>query len=341
MIMAVKGVTYEDILRDVKSQKFAPLYYLMGEEDYYIDKLSDVIVDTLLSKDERDFNLDIVYGSETDINKIIELAHAYPMMAERRVVLVREAQAIRSLDGLEAYLSHLTPTTVLVFCHKHGKLDMRKAFAKIIQQVGVIYESKRLYDNQLPTFIVQYLRQHDVDIEPQAVQMLAGHVGADLSRLISEMDKLLLALPEGSRVVGPTIVEEQTGMSKEFNDFELQAALAGRNIFRANQIVKYYQGNPRNFFIGRTLTNLFTFFSDVMLAYYAPDKSDASIAAWIGKNEWKVRQDVGPARRNYSGVKVMQILGEIRKTDAQSKGVGGCRTPHEELLQDLIFYILH
>ena len=339
--MAAKGITYENVLRDVKAQNIAPIYYLMGEEDYYIDKLSDAIIDAVLIEDERDFNLDIVYGAETDVDKIIELAHAYPMMAERRVVLVREAQSIRSLDGLDAYLSHLTPTTVLIFCHKHGKLDMRKAAAKIIQQVGIIFESKRVYDNQLPPFITQYFRQHDVDIEPQAVQMLAGHVGADLSRLTTEMDKLLLALPEGGRVVGPTLVEEQTGMSKDFNDFELQAALAGRNIFRANQIVKYYQGNPRSFFIGRTLTNLFTFFSDVMLAYYAPDKNDASIAVWLGKSEWKVRQDVGPARRNYSGVKVMQILGEIRKTDAQSKGVGGCRIPHEELLQDLIFFILH
>lgn len=339
--MAAKGITYEDILRDVRAQMIAPIYYLMGEEGYYIDKLSDAIVDAVLSEDEKDFNLDIVYGAETDVDKIIELAHAYPMMAERRVVLVREAQAIRSLDGLETYLAHLTPSTVLIFCHKHGKLDMRKAVAKAAQQIGVVFESKRLYDNQLPPFVSQYFRQHKVDIEPQAVQMLVGHVGSDLSRLTAEMDKLLLALPEGGRVVGAKLVEEQTGMSKDFNDFELQAALAGRNIFRANQIVKYYQGNPRSFFITRTLTNLFTFFSDVMLAYYAPDRSDASIAAWLGKSEWKIRQDVGPARRNYSGVKVMQILAEIRKTDAQSKGVGGCRTPHEELLQDLIFFILH
>lgn len=339
--MAARTITYEEILRNVKARNIAPVYYLMGEEDYYIDRLSDAIVDTVLSKDERDFNLDIVYGAETDIDKVIELAHAYPMMAERRVVLVREAQAIRSLEGLEAYLSHLTPTTVLVFCHKHGKLDMRKAAAKALQQAGIVFESKRLYENQLQPFIERYFSQHGMIIEPQAAQMLAGHVGADLSRLTTEMDKLVLALPKDGRVVGAALVEEQTGMSKDFNDFELMAALAQRNIFRANQIIKYYQGNPRSFFIGRTLTNLFTFFSDVMLAYYAPDKSDASIAAWLGKNEWKVRQDVGPARRNYSGVKVMQILGEIRKTDAKSKGVEGCRTPHEELLQDLIFFILH
>lgn len=338
---AARGITYEDVIRDIKAQKFAPVYYLMGEEDYYIDKLSDAIVDAVLSPDERDFNLDIVYGAETSVDKVIELAHAYPMMAERRVVLVREAQAIRSLEGLEAYLAHLTPSTVLVFCHKHGTLDKRKTVSKAILQAGVVFESKKLYDNQLPPFISKYFSQHGVDIEPQAVQMLAGHVGADLSRLTTEMDKLLLALPEGGRVVSTALVEQQTGMSKDFNDFELMAALAMRNVYKANQIVKYYQGNPRSFAIVRTLSNLFTFFSDVMLAYYAPDRTDAGIAAWLGKSEWKIRQDVGPARRNYSGVKVMQILGEIRKTDAKSKGVEGCRTPHEELLQELIFYILH
>ena len=338
--MAAKGITYDDILRDLKAKKVAPVYYLMGDEDYFIDKLSDAIVEAVLTEDEKDFNLDILYGAEAEMDKVIELAHAYPMMAEKRVVLVREAQAMRSIEGLETYLAHLTPTTVLIFCHKHGKLDTRKAAAKAIQQVGVIYESKRLYDNQVASFISQYLHKHNVDVEPQAIQMLASHVGSDLSRLTTEMDKLLLAL-NGGRVVGASLVEEQTGVSKDFNDFELQSALAQRNIFRANQIVKYYQGNPRSFFITRTLTHLFTFFSDVMLAFYAPEKNDAGIAAWLGKPEWKIRMDIGPARRNYSGVKVMQILSEIRKTDAQSKGVGGVRTPHEELLQDLIFFILH
>ena len=338
--MAAKGITYDDILRDLKAKKVAPVYYLMGDEDYFIDKLSDAIVEAVLTEDEKDFNLDILYGAEAEMDKVIELARAYPMMAEKRVVLVREAQAMRSIEGLETYLAHLTPTTVLIFCHKHGKLDTRKAAAKAIQQVGVIYESKRLYDNQVASFISQYLHKHNVDIEPQAIQMLASHVGSDLSRLTTEMDKLLLAL-NGGRVVGASLVEEQTGVSKDFNDFELQSALAQRNIFRANQIVKYYQGNPRSFFITRTLTNLFTFFSDVMLAFYAPEKNDAGIAAWLGKPEWKIRMDIGPARRNYSGVKVMQILSEIRKTDAQSKGVGGIRTPHEELLQDLVFFILH
>lgn len=338
---APQGPTHETIIKDVRAGKIAPVYYLMGEEDYYIDKLSDFLVDSLLKPEERDFNLDIVYGAEMTVDKIVELAHAYPMMADRRVVLVREAQAIRSLDGLDAYLHHLTPTTVFILCHKHGTLDRRKSVGKALAEVGVVYESKRLWENQLPAFITNYFKRAGVMVEPQAVQMLAGHVGADLCRLSSEMDKLVLALPADDRVVTPARVSELTGMSKEFNDFELQAALAQKDILKANQIVKYYQGNNRTFALPKTLSSLFTFFSDVMLAYYSPDKTDRGIAQWLGKTEWKVRQDILPARQNYTGIKVMQILGEIRRTDAASKGVGGCKTSPEDLLQELIFFILH
>lgn len=338
---APKGITHETIVRDVRAGKIAPVYYLMGEEDYYIDKLSDFLVNNLLKPEEKDFNLDIVYGAETTTDVVVDLARAYPMMADRRVVLVREAQAMRQLDGLEAYLKHLTPTTVLVMCHKHGKLDMRKAVSKALLEVGVVYESKRLWDSQLPTFITNYFKRNGVAVEPQAVQMLMGHVGADLCRLSTEMDKLIVALPSDNRVVTTVQVEQQTGMSREFNDFELQAALANRDVLRANQIAVYYQGNNKTFALPRTLSNLFTFFSDVMMSYYSPDKSDRGIAAWLGRTEWKVRQDILPALKNYSGIKVMQILDEIRKTDAAGKGVGGCKTPPEELLRELIFFILH
>ena len=340
--MAVqKGITHEDIVRDVRAGKIAPIYYLMGEEPYYIDKVSDFIVDAVLKPDEKDFNLDIVYGADVTLNQVIELARAYPMMAERRVVLVREAQAIRSLDGLEQYALHLTPSTVLILCHKNGTLDKRKAAAKAIQQVGVIYESRRLYDSQLPAFIASYVRRKGAEMEQQAVQMLAEHVGADLSRLSAEMDKLLLALPVGQTRVTPQMVEELTGVSKEYNNFELQSALAQRDILRAARIVKYYQGNPRSFALPVTLSGIFTFFSDVMQAFYAPDRTEHGVSEWLGKPEWSVRRDVMPALRNYSGIKVMQILAEIRKIDGASKGVGGCKTPPGELLQELIFFILH
>lgn len=339
--MAKKTITHEDIIRDVRAGQIAPIYYLMGEEDFYIDKLSTFLVDTLLKPEERDFNLDLLYGADSTIEQVVEFAQGYPMMADHRVVLVREAQALRSLDALEGYLRHITPTTVLIFCHKHGTLDMRKGVSKAIQKEGIIYESRKLYDNQLPAFITGLVQQKKAQIEPQAVQMLADHVGADLCRLSAEVDKLLIALPEGGAVITPAMVEEQTGVSKDYNDFELQAALSVRDVLKANRIVKYYQGNPRSFALPKTLASLFSFFTDVMMGYYAPDKSMAGIAAWIGKTEWKVRQDVYPAMKNYTGTKVMYILSEIRKTDAHSKGVEGCKTPHEELLQELIFFILH
>ena len=338
---AAKGITHEDILRSIRAGKIAPIYYLMGEEPYYIDKLSEYLVDALLKPEERDFNLDLVYGADVTVNQIIELCHAYPMMAEKRVVLVREAQAIRSLEGLELYLAHCTPTTVLVMCHKNGSLDKRKAICKTIQQVGILYENKRLPESQLPTFINDYARRHKVQIEPQGVQMLADHVGSDLTRLSVEMDKLIMTLHDGQTRITADGVEELTGVSKEFNNFELQSALAQRDIYRANRIVKYYMSNPRSFVLSVTLSGIFTFFSDVMLAYYAPDRSENGVAEWLGKPSWKVRYDILPACRNYTGVKVMQILDEIRKTDGASKGVGGCKTAPGELLEELVFFILH
>jgi len=338
---AVQGISHEAVMRDVRAGKVAPIYYLMGDEPYYIDMLSDFIVNSLLKPEEKDFNLDIVYGLEADVAKITDLARAYPMMAERRVVLVREAQMLRSLDGLEAYLQHITPTTVLVMCHKNGTLARSKSVAKTIQKVGVMYESKKLWESQLPGFVTSYFKHRGATVEQDAVRMLVAHVGSDLSRLASEMDKLIVSLPADNKAVSVTHVEEVTGVSREFNDFELVSALAARDILRAQQIVKYYQGNSRTFALPASLSIMFTFFSDVMMAYYSPDKSDRGVAQWLGKSEWQVRRDIMPARNNYSGRKVMQILDEIRKTDAAGKGVGGCRTAPDSLLQELIFFILH
>lgn len=340
MAAPTKGITYEEIVRDIKAGKIAPVYYLMGEEGYYIDKLSEMLVDVLLNPEDRDFNLDVVYGIDVSMDQIIDLARTYPMMADHRVVLVREAQGLRSIDGLEKYLEHATESTVLVICHKNGVADRRKAALKAVAQHGVLFESKRLYDRQLPSFIVGYLRQSGVEVENEAVQMLADHVGADLCRLSAEMEKLLLTVKKGGRIT-PAMVEEQTGMSKDFNNFELQNAIACRDLFRANRIVRYFQSNPRNFALPVTLSNLFTFFSDVMLSYYSPDKTDEGIAQWLSAPLWKLRQDILPAMRNYSGMKVMLILSEIRKTDAASKGVGSNSATPGELLQELVYYILH
>ncbi len=338
---APQGTTPESILKDLQAGKIAPVYYLMGEEPYYIDKLSAQIVRTLLKPEEEDFNLDLLYGNEVSIDRIIERAQTYPMMAERRVVLVREAQGLRNIDAFEAYLNHYTPSTVVVFCHKHGKLDVRRNVSKAILKFGVVYESKRVYESHLPAFITQYLRKGGAEAEPKAMQMLTNYVGTDLSRVASELDKLMLGIPQGGRRITAQMVEALTGISKDYNSFELVDALARKDIYKANQILMYFKGNPRSFALPQVLSNLFTFFSDLMTAFYAPNKTPQGFAEWLGRPQWKVNQEIVPAYKNYSGVKVMHILGEIRRTDAASKGVGGCKTPPGELLQELVFMILH
>ena len=264
------------------------------------------------------------------------------MMAERRVVMVREFQALSDKETLVSYVKNPTPTTILILCHKHGNLDRRRTLGnEINKNGGVIFESKRLYDRELPPFVTKYIESHQKTIEPAAVQMLCDHIGSDLSRLAAEMDKLLLALPEGQSRVVPALVEEQTGMSKDYNIFELQNALAKRDVFKANQIVKYFDSNPRSFALQPALASLFGFFSDVLLAYYAPSQTDEGIAEFTGRNLWAARQALIPARKNYGGQKVLDIISEIRKTDAKSKGVGGCRTAPGDLLKELVFFILH
>lgn len=341
--MAAKqtGPSYEDIIRDVKAGNYAPIYYLMGDEDYYIDRMSEYIKDCILRPEERDFNLDLVYGSDVTANQVIQYAQGLPMMAKHRVVMVREAQNLSDREQLASYLAHYNPSTIIIMCHKHGKLDGRRELYKEVKKVGVLFESKRLADYQLPGFITTYFKRQSMDCDPAAAQMLAEHVGSDLNRLVSEMDKLLIALPQGTGRVVPSMVEEQTGLSKDYNNFELQNALAVRDVLKANTIVKYFNSNPRSFALPPTLASLFGFFSDLMLAHYSPSKDEMTVANHLGKSSWQVRQAIMPGLKNYSARKVMDILAEIRKVDGKSKGVGGCRTSPGDLLCELIFFILH
>ena len=326
--MAAKkdGTTYEEIVRAVRAGKFAPIYYLMGEESYYIDKVSEFIVDAALKENEKDFNLTVCYGTDVTADDVINAAKRFPMMAERQVVWVREAQNLAGKERLSFYLEHPQPTTVLILCHKHGVLDKRKKLAADIQKTGVLFESKKLYDSQLPGFVTL---------------MVCEFVGSDLSRLAGELDKLILALPKGTNRIGAAFVETHIGISKDFNNFELVAALVEKDILKVNRIVKYFNDNPKNFSLQLTLAVLFGFFSNVMLAYYAPVRTEEGIADWIGQPRWQVVRNVIPAMRKYSGVKVMQIIGKIREMDAKSKGVGNTIATPGELLKELTYFILH
>ncbi len=341
--MAAKkeGVTYEEIVRAVRAGNFAPVYYLMGEESYYIDKVSEFIVDSALKEEERDFNLTVCYGADVTADEVVNAAKRFPMMAQRQVVWVREAQNLQGKERLSFYLEHPQPTTVLILCHKHGVLDRRKKLASDIQKAGVLFESKKLYESQLPGFVSAYLRRKGVAMEQNAVMMVCESVGSDLSRLSGELDKLVLALPEGETRIGASFVERHVGISKEFNNFELVSALVVKDVLKVNRIVKYFNDNPKNFSLQLTLSVMFGFFSNLMLAYYAPKRTEEGIAEWTEQPRWQVGRNILPAMRNYTGVKVMQIIGKLRETDAKSKGVGNTMATPGDLLKELAYFILH
>ena len=341
MVVKKENMAYEDIVRDVRDGRFVPVYYLMGEESYYIDRISDYIVDRALKEEEKDFNLTVLYGTDTDVQTVINAAKRYPMMAERQVVLVREAQSLANKEMLSFYLEKPQPSTILILCHKHGVLDRRKKLAADIRKAGVLYESKKLYDNQLPAFVVNYMKRKGVGIESDAALILSEYVGSDLNRMAGELDKLVLALNGNGNRVTSAFIEKHIGISKDFNNYELLNALVQRDVLKANRIIKYFNSNPRNYPIQVTTSVLFNFFSNLMLAYYAPQKTEEGIADWLEQTRWQVSRNVIPAMKTFSGVKVMQIIAELRKTDAKSKGVDNPNTSDGELLKQLIYFILH
>jgi DNA polymerase-3 subunit delta len=336
-----KDTTYEEIVRELKNRIYKPVYYLMGEEAYYIDKISEYIAQTVLTDEEKEFNLTVMYGGETDVASIINAAKRYPMMADHQVVIVKEAQNVKNMEELSYYLQKPLLSTVLVICHKHGTLDRRKKLAVEIEKNGVLFESKKLKDAQLPGFISAYLKRKSVDIEVKAAEMMAEFVGSDLNRMAGELEKLVITLPQGSTRVTPEQIEQNIGISKDYNNFELRSALVAKDVLKANQIIKYFEENPKTNPIQMTLSVLFGFFSNLMLAYYAPEKTEQGIAAQLGlKSPWQAREYMA-AMRQYNGVKCMQIIGEIRCCDARSKGVENASLSDGDLLRELIYKILH
>ena len=326
--MAKQETTCDYILKELRAKQYRPVYYLMGEESYYIDLISDYIVDNVLTDTEKEFNLTVVYGADVDIATVINAAKRYPMMSERQVVVVKEAQAIRNMEELSYYLQKPLNSTILVLCHK-------------IEKVGVLFESKKVKDAQLPAFITSYMKRKGVDLDPKATSMLADFVGTDLSRLTGELEKLIITLPKGQTRVTPEQIERNIGISKDYNNFELRSAIVEKDILKANKIIKYFEENPKTNPIQMTLSLLFGFFSNLMLAYYAPEKTEQGIASFIGlKTPWQSREYLSAMRR-YSGVKTMQIIGEIRYADAKSKGVGNSSLSDGDILRELVFKILH
>ena len=342
------GASYESIMSDLKARKFAPIYILMGDESYYIDKIADYIATNVLTPEERDFNQTVLFGLDVNATQVVDQSRRYPMMAEYQVVIVKEAQNLRNLEVIEKYVdTQMMKTTVLVLCFMNGSLDRRKKvvsnmLAKAEKGGGVVFESKKKRESDLPYFIEDYLKSKNAVIDRKSAQMIADHIGSDLSRLISELDKVLISLPENNRKMTPDVVEREIGVSKDFNGYELREAVINRDVFKANQIIKYFDNNPKAGSIYSFLPMLFNYFQNLMTAYYAPNKtSDSSVAQHLDlKSSWAAK-DYMKGLKNYSGMKTMQIISKIREIDAKSKGLDNPNTGPGELMKELIFFILH
>ena len=339
---AKQGKTFQDIMKDLKARRFSPIYILMGEEAYYIDQITNYIAENVLTPAEQDFNLNICFGADVSAVQVTDMAKRFPMMAEYQVVIVKEAQNIHSLEALEKYLKNPAKTTILVWCHKNGKIDARKKVMSLAEAHGVVFESKKLKEYQLAGFMQNYLAAKKITIEPKATQMMADHIGADLSRLTSELDKVALSLSENDKRITPDIVEKEVGVSKNFNTFELRDAIVNRNVFKANQIVNYFISNPKAGSLYSFLPLLFSYFQNLMIVFYSPNnKSESDIAQILGlKNNWGAKEYI-IGMRNYSARKTMDIIAKIREVDAKSKGLNNVSTGAGDLMKEVIFFILH
>ena len=327
------------IVDDIKQGNLKPIYFLMGEEPYYIDKISDFIENSVLDESEKGFNQIVMYGRDVSVDEIVSSAKRFPMMAEHQVIIVKEAQDLsRSIDKLESYAENPQPSTVLVFNYKYKKLDKRKKVYKAIVKNGLIYESKKLYDNQVGDWIVKVLRGKKFSIEPKASLMLVEFLGTDLSKISNELDKLTSVLSEGT-IITPNHIEENIGISKDFNNFELRKAVGNKDVVKSNRIINYFSQNPKNNPLVMTISLLNSFFTQLLMYHGLKDKSKASVARALGINPYFV-DDYVSAARNYPMRKVSQIIGILRDADVKSKGVGANQS-QADILKELIFRILH
>lgn len=328
------------ITKDIKAGLIKPIYFLMGEEPYYIDKLTEFIEQNILQEHERDFNQSILYGRDVTIEDVIGTAKRFPMMADRQVVVVREAQELsRTIDKLEAYAENPQPTTVLVFAYKYKTLDKRKKITKLLDKVGVVYESKKLYENQVGDWIKRVLSGQGYSIEPKAVAMLVEFLGTDLSKINNELEKLKIILPKGHTFT-PNDIEENIGFSKDFNNFELRKAIGEKNQVKAYQIIHYFAQNPKDNPLVVTTGLVFGFFSQLLQYHGLKDKSQMNAAKVLKVNPYFVK-DYEVAFRNYPMKKVSTIVSALRTIDVKSKGVGAASTSQHDLLKELLITIFN
>ena len=326
------------IINDIKAGNIKPIYFLMGDEPYYIDKLSEYIEDTVLTEDEKGFNQTVLYGRDASIEDIASTAKRYPMMSERQVVIVKEAQDLaKTIDNLENYVSNPMPSTVLVICYKYKTLDKRKKLVKLLDKVGVVFESKKLYDNQVGQWINRILQGKGYTIEPKANAMLVEFLGNDLSKINNELEKLQIILPKGSLILAKHI-EENIGFSKDFNNFELLNALGSKNQLKAYQIVQYFSENEKSNPMVVTTSTVFGFYVKLLKYHGLKDKNPKNVASVLGVNPYFLK-DYDLALKNYPMKKVSQIVTTMRSIDIKSKGVGANALPSHDLFKEMLIGI--
>ena len=328
------------IINDIKSGNIKPIYFLMGEEPYYIDRITDYLENNLLTEDEKGFNQMVLYGRDTTIEDIVANAKRYPMMAERQVVIVKEAQDLsRTIEQLERYAENPQPATVLVFAYKYKTLDKRKKITKILEKNGLVYDSKKMYDNQVGEWIKRILKGRGYDIEPKAMAMLVEFLGNDLSRIANELKKLEIILPKGSTIT-PNHIEENIGFSKDFNVFEFRKAIGEKNQFKAYQIANYFAQNQKDHPLVMTNGLVFSFFSALLQYHGLKDKSPSNVAKILKVNPFFVKDYISAAH-NYPMKKVSAIVGTMRDIDVKSKGVGANALPQGDLLKEMLIGIFN
>lgn len=341
--MAKKTDDFLSLKNDILRKRFAPVYFLHGEESYYIDRLATLLVENVLAEDERDFNLTQFYGADASIAEVISACRRYPMMAERQLVLLKEAQTLdarsNKLDDLEVYLRHPLESTVLVICYKTKSYDARKKIVKDCAEKGVVYESRKVRDYELPKVVLAQIRDLGLSIDDRALQVLCDNVGTDLNRMFSEIEKLRLTMKD--KIISFEQVTAHIGVSKEYNNWELQSAVANRDLQKVEKIRRYYAQNPKSSPMVVTLSMLFNFFSNLMLAHYSDDKSESGLMKALRLPNVYAVKDYKTAMRIFNAWKTMYNIALIREYDARSKGARGGVQSDEGLLQELLFKLLH
>ena len=334
---------YKDLISDIKARKFKPVYLLHGEESYYIDKIAEFMEENILTPAERDFNCLIFYGKDTHPQQVIDACSRFPMFAERNLVILREAQMMKTrgseIDKLEPYLEHISPTTILVICYKDGKFDARKKMFRLIKEKGIVFESQALKENAVPAFIEAWLKRKKVSAEPKAVNILVDYLGTDLSKITNELEKLCINLNEGEKIT-TGLIEKNIGISKDYNVYELQSALLVKNSTRAFTIVDYLNNNQKaNPFI-LTITNIFAAYQKLYHFLLGPSVSDFEIYKHYQIHSSQVNE-FKKAKSLYSPQRVEEIFEIILEYDLRSKGVFNVETPSEELLKEMVYRIMN